>query len=211
VPCIVVLSMHRSGSSLTASILQSLGVYIGTELLGTHPSQPYGHFENVKFYRLNVDILKAAGGNWANPPPDGAIMAVKPQFKERIIRTIQEESRDLWGFKCPRTCLTIPLYLPYLKDPRFILVYRDPIAIAASLSKRSGTPPDGWVNLIKVYQRAMEIYAIGYPVIRVNYDVLMCEDRAEREVGYLNSFIGGNGDIETALGNIHFRKNDTES
>jgi len=210
-PAIIVNGMHRSGTSMVTNILQTLGVYIGDELLLAHPSQPYGHFEDVDFYELNMDILREAGGSWRNPPTERRILAQSEKFSERIIATIEKHRKKLWGWKDPRTCLTIPLYLPYLKDPRFILVYRDPIAIAASLSKRSGTPPDGWVNLIKVYQRAMEIYAIGYPVIRVNYDVLMCEDRAEREVEYLNSFIGGNGDIEIALGNIHFRKNDTES
>ena len=47
---IILLSMHRCGSSLTANILQRLGMSLGPfELNGTDSSNPYGHFEAVPF------------------------------------------------------------------------------------------------------------------------------------------------------------------
>ncbi len=42
---VVLLSMHRCGSSLTANILQRLGMSLGPfEFLEATPSNPYGHF-----------------------------------------------------------------------------------------------------------------------------------------------------------------------
>ena len=205
-PAIVILGAHRSGTSLTTSILHSLGVHIGDELLGAHPSQPYGHWENVHFYRLNMDILKAAGGSWVNPPSDGAIKAVKPQFKGRMLRTIQAAKKDLWGWKDPRTCLTIPLYLPHLEDPRFVLVYRETGAIVNSLLKRSGGRDRAkWLRLTQVYQRTMENESAGYPVLRIGYGLLTNRYLARVEIKALDRFVDGNGDIERAVENIHFR------
>jgi hypothetical protein len=198
--------MHRSGSSLTTSILHSLGVHIGDELLGTHPSQPYGHWENVHFYRLNMEILKAAGGNWVNPPSVGAIQAVKPQFKGRILKTIQGAKKKLWGWKDPRTCLTIPLYLPHLEDPRFVLVYRETAAIVESLMRRSGSKGDGerWRKLAKTYQDSMERWSADYAHQRIDYERLVNPSWARDEVTKLCLFVGGNGEIERALKNIHY-------
>ena len=55
---VVVLGMHRSGTSMIASILNKLGVSMGKVMLGKTPSNPLGHFEDKDFYNLNRKILK---------------------------------------------------------------------------------------------------------------------------------------------------------
>ena len=55
---IVILGMHKSGTSMVAGVLEKLGANMGKELLGPHWSNPLGHFENVKFVNLNERILK---------------------------------------------------------------------------------------------------------------------------------------------------------
>lgn len=203
--CIVILSMHRSGSSLTASIIQSLGVHIGDNLLGASPSNPSGHFENMDFYRLNMDILRAAGGNWQNIPSYGNIMATRNQFAGRICRTVAQNKRALWGWKEPRTTILLPLYLPHLEDPKFVLVYRKTRGIVKSLQKRSGSKEvEKWERLTKIYQDSMEKWSTGYPTIKVDYEALINRFLARVEVNRLNTFVGGNCNIERALGNIHF-------
>jgi hypothetical protein len=60
---VVVLCTHRSGSSLTARILQRLGMSLGPfDLNGAAPSNPYGHFEAVPFLDLNRQIQNLAYG-----------------------------------------------------------------------------------------------------------------------------------------------------
>jgi hypothetical protein len=203
---IIILGSHRSGTSLTASIVQALGVHIGDNLLGTHPSQKKGHFEDIEFYELNMAILKSAGGNWANPPARQKILSVQSRFEKRISWLIDQKSRrDKWGWKDPRTCLTIPLYLPYLRNPHFILVYRDMDMICSSLARRSGKNRDRWKSIVETYQKSMEQSTVGYPIFRLQFESLVNRYLVKKELEYINSFVGGNGQIESATNLIDFR------
>lgn len=202
---VIILSMHRSGSSLVTSIIQKLGVHIGDNLLGTHPSQPRGHYENVEFYELNMAILKAAGGNWQRPPAEKRILAQKQRFDARIRETIARNRRARWGFKDPRTCLTLPLYLPHLKEPRFILVYRETSSIVGSLLRRSGGTKEKWERLTRIYQESMEKYVMGHDILRVQFKHLVSRGLADGEVWLINKFINGNDKLNEAISLIDFR------
>lgn len=63
---VIILGMHRSGTSIIAGVLHTLGVYMGNKFIGAHWSNLLGHFENIEFVRLNDKILKNAGGSWDN-------------------------------------------------------------------------------------------------------------------------------------------------
>ena len=123
---IIVLGMHRSGTSLVANILHELGVNMGKNLLSPNPSNPRGYFENRKFVILNHKILALSGGNWTYPPDK---INAEP-LKNTIQRLINEEKTELWGFKDPCNTLTIEAYIPYLENPHFIICWRNPFAIA---------------------------------------------------------------------------------
>lgn len=151
--------MHRSSTSMVARSIHKQGeVHMGDKLLLGLPDNPKGHYENKKFLHLNIDILKAAGGSWDNPPSKKEILKVAPLFKDRIKRLISESEEEAnaagyisWGFKDPRACLTIDLYMPYLNNPQFIICYRDPMEIARSLNKRDKMSITDGVNLVKIY------------------------------------------------------------
>jgi hypothetical protein len=181
-----------------------LGVNIGKHLLGAHPSQPKGHFEDVDFYRLNMDILKAAGGSWDNPPTESRILDAGKQFEKRIKGLVQSR-KGLWGWKDPRTCLTLPLYLPYLENPRFVLVYRKTSGIVGSLLRRSGGTKEKWERLIRIYLSSMEHATMQYAAMNILFERLITRKMAMQEIVLLNNFIGGNGNLKGALELIDFR------
>lgn len=207
--CIVVCGFHRSGTSLVASLCQALGVHIGDRLLGAHPSQPRGHWENIDFYELNMAILKAARGDWQNPPCPKALQGLAPRFASRIQQTIAQAAHGhpLWGWKDPRTCLTLPLYLPHLEphSPRFLLVTRDPEAIYESLRRRSGGTLEKWRKLHNVYTMSLADAMVNRPYLTISYDHLTCAKTAEREVHTLATWLGNNGDEAKALQRIEMR------
>ena len=121
----VILGMHKSTTSLVAKALHEAGIHMGNEFL---PKGEYEFYENKDFVQLNDRILAAAGGDQRNPPPHEDIL--KQDFSAEIKELIDKHQKPLWGWKDPRTTLTIDLYLPYLKDPHFIPIFRDPEKVA---------------------------------------------------------------------------------
>jgi len=143
-PTYIVLGMHRSGTSVVAGMLDRLGVRMGPkdarpDWIGQHWSNPMGHFENPDIVWLNGMILGYDGtgvheeASWATIPQRAK--ALEPQIE----RTIRAAEGDLWGWKDPWSVLTVEEFLPKVHDPRFIIVVRDPIQVAASLYRRDGT------------------------------------------------------------------------
>lgn len=133
----VVLGMHRSATSLVAKSLHS-EISMGDKLLPPTSDNPLGYFEDEEFMQLNIKILRRAGGDWRNPPSEDKILQVADLFESRIRAIVEERnSRGInWGWKDPRTTLTIRLYLPYLVNPHFVSCFRDPQEVAASLVRR---------------------------------------------------------------------------
>jgi hypothetical protein len=67
---VLVLGCHRSGTSVTANVLQILGCNLGDELLGAHPdSNPLGHFENLAALGFIENLLEQLGTDWRDPQP----------------------------------------------------------------------------------------------------------------------------------------------
>ena len=134
----IVLGMHRSATSLVAKSLHH-EISMGERLLPAIPNDnPLGYYEDIEFIQLNDKILRKAGGDWRNPPSEEKILQVADRFDSRIRSILQERySYGVnWGWKDPRTVLTIRLYLPYLINPHFISCLRDPQEVAASLVRR---------------------------------------------------------------------------
>lgn len=141
---IIVLGMHRSATSLLAESLYRLNVETGA----TEPS-PGGHYEDVEIMQLNERILKDAGGSWHRVPPHADIMGAGEKYGGKIQRIIErkakkakEANRPFFGWKEPRTCLTIELFVPFLEkyEPHFVTIFRDPKKVAKSLYVRNKMP-----------------------------------------------------------------------
>jgi len=157
--CIIVLGMHRSATSLIAKGLHDAHVNMGNELLGPSSSNIEGHFEDVDFLRLNMDILNAAGGRWDYPPPEKNIIQIGEIYSDRIKALINEKKKNkkLWGWKDPRTTLTIRCYMPFLKeeDVIFVSCFRNPYTVATSLKKRDNMSIDKGVQLARIYNERL--------------------------------------------------------
>lgn len=158
---IVLLSMHRSGSSLTAQTLQRLGMSLGPfELNGAAPSNPYGHFEAVPFLLLNQQIQSLAHGFKDDLPESLDVLArfvasqgvwsddvhIPDELYDEgraIVRALVD-SGPVSGFKDPRTVLAWPFWSRVLEsfpDVQVVPVglVRSPHEMAMSLvSRRKG-------------------------------------------------------------------------
>ncbi len=138
---LIVLGMHRSGTSLAASLLESAGLDVGQRLLGANASNPRGHFEDEDFVDLQRAILRELGVNtdgWVAtaPPP------VPPQLAAhaRALLERKHAAGRPWGWKDPRTILLLPLWSQLAPEARFAMVYRAPWEVVESLLRRGDAP-----------------------------------------------------------------------
>ena len=207
---VVILGMHRSGTSLVSSILQALGVHIGDELGGPESDNQWGHFEDHDFVQMNADILESAGGDWANVPSVKRIAQAATEHEEELRGLVdgkQANGHDLWGWKDPRTCLTADCYHNLLDDPRYLVVRRDRPDVVASLNKRNGEGP--WELLYLEYWQRIGSFllAVDSPVMEVRFEDLTHPIAGPRAVRKIARFLHVNdeGRIREAMQRIHMR------
>jgi hypothetical protein len=130
---VIVLGLARSGTSVVAAILRALGVDMGFSV--RDKANPYGSLEDRDFAQLHKKIFDLAGNKtYWNPPAPEAILSLKEQCDPLIRELVENKSRarPVWGWKHPRTILTLELFLPYLENPHLIAIFRNPLGIANS-------------------------------------------------------------------------------
>lgn len=188
---VVILGMHRSGTSMVTGVLSNLGVHIGEDLIGKYPSNPLGHFEDRDFVRLNDQLLKAAGGSWDNPPGQAAIIKQGERMKKEIqIVSNKLLKRELVGWKDPRTCLTIELFLAELLNPFFIIVTRNPQEVALSLQKRNNFTIEKGLRLRARYLNSISDFFKKHPTLcRLELDYRLVRQEREKSVRQIIDFL----------------------
>jgi hypothetical protein len=149
---IAVLGMHRSGTSALVGSLQQRGLFLGRHSKH-NPYNLRGNRENPDVVVLNEDILKASGGSWRVPPAE---VKWGPDHVQRGIAILGEQSeRPLWGFKDPRTLLTLDGWLRLVPDLEFVGVFRHPALVARSLAGRPKLQVEDPVELWRSHNARM--------------------------------------------------------
>ncbi len=146
---LLILGMHRSGTSVLTHLLSELGLITGWRL---------NNEESAFFHRLNLYIERKTGGRWDDPEPiaraveDPALMsrllwhlrreALSPKvvlyFGLRLFRrykTLERIDRP-WGWKDPRNTFTFDIWRHLFPEARILHIYRHGVDVAASLRAR---------------------------------------------------------------------------
>ena len=159
---LIVLGMHRSATSFVAGALHKAGINMGHRLLPPGHGNEDGHYENIDFVELNMELLHLAGGNWQKPPPEDKIISAGEYYADEIKNTLQHNTSANWGWKDPRTTLTIPVYMPYLHDPILICCFRKPMYVAKSLKARDNMPEEKGLRLAYEYNKRLLTFLINW-------------------------------------------------
>lgn len=145
---IVIIGMHRSGTTILTRILEDSGVYFGN-IKDTNS-------ESFFFQRLNNWIMRQSGTNWdsaemeTNLDSEKDIEIIKELAGQlRNIRRIEflgwanlfkyTDIREIdfnWGWKDPRNTFTFSFWNHLFPDAKIIHIYRNPIDVAESLKTR---------------------------------------------------------------------------
>ncbi|MBW4474529.1 MAG: sulfotransferase [Stenomitos rutilans HA7619-LM2] len=136
-PVLIIAGMHRSGTSLTASLLQSAGLDIGQRLLEGNFSNVKGHFENLDFFDFHRDVLLSLGLDDVGMTTEKVINV--PEYHLDRARLLIQKNASLtrpWGWKDPRTTLFLNFWHVLLPEAKFLLIYRSPWEVLDSLYRR---------------------------------------------------------------------------
>ena len=177
--------MHRSGTSVATRLMNLLGIDLGAEeqLLGPRPDNPKGFWEYKPIVDLNEEILGRLGGDWREPPPLPTGWETADEFAD-----LRQKARDLvarnfasadWGWKDPRTCLTLPFWKRILPPVHYVICMRSPAEVAASLEQRDGLPREKSIRLWQVYNGAAIEQTAGLPRHFLFYEDLIHSHREE--------------------------------
>ncbi|GAA0712848.1 glycosyltransferase [Dokdonella soli] len=173
---IVVLGMHRSGTSSVAGLLARMGASAGPEddlLVG--PDNPKGHYESARLHGACLRRLAAAGGDWKNPPT-GAPPAAIDTFRREVAALLDTfDAQRPWLIKEPRLCLLARELLPLLTRPVFVHVVRDPHEVADSLAARDDMARAPALALWEHYTDAAFEASRGWPRLVVDYADLLAD------------------------------------
>ena len=135
--CVIVLGMHRSGTSLLTGSLEDAGLNLG-KANNAAPFNRKGNKENEAIRDLNDSLLTRSGAEW-NAPPNGQVQwgCADEEWARSLIEPYLYAARP-WGFKDPRTVWTVEGWLRLLPDACLIGVFRHPSLVVRSLAARTG-------------------------------------------------------------------------
>jgi hypothetical protein len=177
---VMVVGMHRSGTSAVTRVINLLGVPLGREDdIYTADDNPGGHWESVALCALNDVTLRSLGGfDMAMPPMPprwlGTLLALRLRQVMRV--TFDDVFRgDRWLWKDPRICLTLPIWRQVLSDYCAVFVVRNAGPVTNSLHRREGFPTFYCHALWDDYNRRAVAGLAGLPVVTVDFDAMLVD------------------------------------
>lgn len=147
--CILVLGMHRSGTSALTGLLGLLGAAVPGDPMPPVADNPLGYWESRRIARFNNRLLESAGTRWDDEAAVPAAWFRDPAReadREEAVRLIAEEFPGDGGFACkdPRICRLLPFWRSVLGAAgvavHAVIMVREPLEVARSLAARAAVP-----------------------------------------------------------------------
>jgi hypothetical protein len=184
--CVLVLGMHRSGTSALARVASLLGAALPRDLNTGTVRDPVDHWEPLPLVECHDEMLWETGGRWCDWRafrPDDSAAGLLARFKNEISGIVAEQfgSAPLFVLKDPRISRFVPLYRDILKDmaiaPRYLLALRNPLAVMMSLRARDDMTPGFAALLWLRHVLDAERFTRGEPRAIASYERLVADWR----------------------------------
>src|SRR5262245_25799868 len=143
--CLLVLGMHRSGTSALARVLSLMGAALPQDILGAGPGNESGHWEPRRLVKYHEGLLAKLGSqwdDWRTLDLSRLTVNLRDEIKSEIASILVAEYGEapLIVVKDPRICRFASLFLEVLAeigiDVMPILVHRNPLEVCDSLQRR---------------------------------------------------------------------------
>ncbi len=194
-PWVLVVGMHRSGTSAVTGALGALGLHTPTEddRMSWPESNPE-HWESLSLTLYNDALLGRLGGSWEAPPElppgweEGAADGASKGPGALVASAFPAPGPIVW--KDPRLCLLLPYWRGVLPPPlAAVMVWRSPDAVADSLARRDGMERGQAVALWERYNRSALSGLEGLDTYVEQYETIVA--RPEEFVGAVSHWLEG--------------------
>lgn len=135
---VIIIGMHRSGTTMLVDILEDNGFYFGSAYGKNKEAHP--------FLALHEKVLRVYGCSWDNPyafldyksfTDANLSLLLKSQINSKAFKSFFSNSSENWGWKDPRSCLFLELWNEIYPKAKYIFIYRNPLDVAKSLETRA--------------------------------------------------------------------------
>lgn len=149
-PPIIIIGMHRSGTTMITQMLEHMGLFVGNKLDSNH--------ESIFFQKLNDWMLCQCHGGWTHPEHIEYLLTHKDardltvdylrcnlkglpvvQYTGiyRYLKGVHPfQMAESWGWKDPRNTFTLPIWLDLFPEAKVLHIYRNGVDVANSLHVR---------------------------------------------------------------------------
>lgn len=182
---VVVLGMHRSGTSAITRGLEVLGINLGDRLLPAESeNNEKGFWEDIDITAFNVDLLAAMGHDWhtlAPIRPDEFHSEPIASLKLRAAQLLRNKltETDWFGVKDPRMARLMPFWQTVFNhlqlNVSYVIACRNPMNVARSLEKRDGFALEKSYLLWFEHMLQSMKYTAGARRIFVDYDLMLSQ------------------------------------
>jgi len=192
-PWLLVVGMHRSGTSAVTGALGYLGlaVPVAQDRWAPSPDNP-DHWESRALGNYDDALLERLGGTWDRPPDPSLDWESDPDLgidglgeaAEAAGKAFPNPGPVVW--KDPRSCLLLPYWLARIPKPvAAVFIWRSPLSVARSLQARDGMHLADGVALWERYNRSAVAGLVGVDTFVLRYESII-----EDPVGKMGELIG---------------------
>lgn len=187
---VLILGMHRSGTSCLTGCLEEFGLNLGA-VSNQNKYNQKGNKEDKTIFRLNESVLNNSGGAWNNPPKSLKWDSTHETQQLDIIKEYSSIPNPI-GIKDPRMLLTLPFWAEAFGEvPKMVGSIRNPKSVAKSLSSRGKNlnvePQKGlalWYEYNKRLLKLQEKY--HFPLVDFDLEVESYIEKVKDASNYLN-------------------------
>ncbi len=183
---VLVLGMHRSGTSLVTSLIEAAGFCCGKYPMKPSKDNPNGYWEDELIVEINNKLLSSLGLYWFSLVwLDLPRLKQSPVYEELLetasnyLQTLLTDNKKV-VIKDPRMCILLPFWLEVVSgidtEIKVVMVKRNFFSTARSLVKRDNFDYEyvsqliylHWASVVHFLPRTIDRILIQYEDVRQN-------------------------------------------
>lgn len=142
---IVILGMHRSGTSALTRALSVIQTTLSSDTITTTNNNPKGYWEDKVVVGINERLISALESRWCDLftiEPSAIVHFTEGEIFNQAVQLVRSKlsAAAAWGVKDPRMCRLLPFWIKVFEhvgcEATYIHAIRNPINVAASLYAR---------------------------------------------------------------------------